>query len=247
MLKLMKYEFKKQAWSKAIILCLAAILQVIFLIGIFTSNENIQGFGFGFLMALAFGGIAYVGFECVDTFSKDLKTKCSYMLFLTPHTSYSIIGAKIVTSAIQVLVTGFAFLGLFILNGLIMLTKYGSWRRTVELVKEFFAQLFNVYVDIKFIILMVLMLLIGWLFLIVFAFFAITLSTTFLASKKFKGFVSFVIFIVIAWIASFIQDKLFGNMYFTDLFMWCNILYLVVITVIAYIGTAFMLEKKVSL
>lgn len=247
MLKFMKYEFRKQAWSKGIILFLAAILEIVFLIGIFLDKEDYQGIGLGFLMTLSFAAIVYVGFECVDTFSKDLKTKCSYMLFLTPHTSYSILGAKIITSAIQIIVTGFAFLGLFILDGFIMISRYGKWKDIVEFVRQLIDQLLHIKVDIQGVVIMILMLLVGWLFFIVLSFFAITLSTTFLANKKFKGFVSFLIFVVISWVISYIQNKLFGKVDFSQTLMWYSIAYLVVITVITYIGTAFMLEKKVSL
>lgn len=247
MLKFMKYEFKKQAWSKGIILLLAAFLEIVFLIGIALDNENFQGFGMGFLGTLSFCAIIYVGFECIDTFSKDLKTKRSYMLFLTPHTSYTILGAKIITSAIQILVTGFAFLGIFLLDGFILMTRYGTWKDIVKFVKEMINQILNIQVDVQIVAIVVLMLLVGWLFFIVFAFFAITLSTTFLAKKKFKGFVSVLLFFVITWIISFIQDKLFGNIGFSEILMWYNILYLLVFTIIAYIGTAFLLEKKVSL
>ena len=113
MLKLMKYEFKKQNTSKWIILGVGVLLEIIFLLGVVLSKENMMGFGLGFLMVLSFIAVFYVSIESIITFSNDLNRKQSYMLYMTPHSSFTILGAKLLTAFVTVCVTGFAFFGIF--------------------------------------------------------------------------------------------------------------------------------------
>lgn len=168
------------------------------------------------------------------------------MLFLTPNTSYSIIGAKIIAGGIQVIVTGFAFLGLFVMDGAILVGKYGKWEDLLTIVKKLFHEILKIEIDMKYIVIALLAVLISWLSFIIAAFFSITLSATFLANKKFKGFVSIIIFVFISWAINYIDHLLFGNQMYTETGIWYKLIYTFVVTVIGYVGTAWMLEKKVS-
>ena len=47
MLKLMKYEFRKQAFSKMVILLLVGLIQLFFFFGIVTDNNNVIGTSMG--------------------------------------------------------------------------------------------------------------------------------------------------------------------------------------------------------
>lgn len=246
MLKLMKYEFKKQAFSKYIILALVGLIEIGYLVGLYWDKQGVLGTSIMLMSILAFGSMFYLAFECIDTFSKDLKQKCSYMLFLTPRTAYSIVGAKLIAAGIQAVIAAFAFFGVFVLNGTLALLKYESLNKIKEYVLILFKEIMQLEVDIPFLTAIVGMLLGSWLLTITTAFFAITLSTTFLANKKFKGIVSFVLFILINIAFSYITnigdiasiDTIKGSLF--------NTLFSLVFTVITYFGTAWMLEKKVS-
>ena len=124
MLKLMKYEFKKQNTSKWIILGVGVLLEIIFLLGVVLSKENMMGFGLGFLMVLSFIAVFYVSIESIITFSNDLNRKQSYILYMTPHSSFTILGAKLLTAFVTVFVTGFAFFGIFLADGAIVVAKF---------------------------------------------------------------------------------------------------------------------------
>ena len=95
MLKLMKYEFRKTAFSKLILLSITLLSEIVYLLGIFLKKDMFLSSGIMFLVLCATMGILYIGLESVTVLHRDLNTKQSYMLFLTPKSSYQILGAKI--------------------------------------------------------------------------------------------------------------------------------------------------------
>jgi len=252
MFKLMKYEFRKQAFSKLVIVSIIAFLEVMFVIGVLLENENTMGTSMVFLGLLTFGALFFLAFESIITYSNDLKQKCSYMLFLTPNSSYSIVGAKVVSAAIQILLSGVAFVAIYALNGAILVAKFASIAEVKELILEFFKAIIKIDVDVSSVLLVVAVILLFWINTITVAFFSITLSTTFLADKKFKGVVSFILFFFINYVYGKITDLALNDrvnlMSNTDIniYLFLNILFVLCFTIITYVGTAWMLEKKVS-
>jgi ABC-2 type transport system permease protein len=250
MLKLMKYEFKKQAFSKLVILCLVAIIEVVFLLGVFLDKEGWTAASMGVLWIVTLGAMTFLAFEAIITFSNDLKTKCSYMLFLTPTTTYSIVGAKVLAAAIQGIVAACIFAGIFILDGGILVARYDFIAEIKQLIVEFSRQFLKLDIDMVAIFSFVATTLTSWLSTITIAFFSITLSTTFLANNKLKGLISFVIFIAINIFIYYIMDLVLGyqidNLADMTKYNLIASLFSLVFTVITYFGTAWMLDKKVS-
>lgn len=91
MLKLMKYEFRKTAFSKLILLSITLLSEIVYLLGIFLKKDGFLSSGIMFLVLCATMGILYIGLESVTVLHRDLNTKQSYMLFLTPKSSYQIL------------------------------------------------------------------------------------------------------------------------------------------------------------
>lgn len=83
MLKLMKYELRKTAFSKLVLLVITAVAEIAFLIGVFWKKDNILAMGIIFLVMCTIFGVIYIGIESVNVLHRDLNTKQSYMLFLT--------------------------------------------------------------------------------------------------------------------------------------------------------------------
>jgi len=248
MLKLMKYEFKKQAMTKYVMLILMAIIEVIFLIGLIVkNNENLIAVPMVIMIMITIVAIFFVSVESIFTFSNDLKTKASYMLFMTPHSSYTIIGAKLLVSFITLFLTGMVLLlintGNFVLLGARM-EGFAQVRDVIAmLLKEIWRIEINFYDVFKFI----LLLLIGFAIFITTAFVSITISSTVLANKRFKGLVSFAVFIalnlVFTWISNnILATDIWSNSYFL-ISMGINLIFLIA----TYLGTAWLLEKKISL
>ncbi len=250
MFKLIKYEFRKQAFSKLVILALVGLLQLVFFYGVIASNEDVIAMTMSLLALFSMGALFFLAFESILTYSNDLKQKSSYMLFLTPNTSYSIVGAKVLTAGIQIILAGIAFFAVFVLDGGILIAKYDVLAQVKKLLIQFMDQFFQLHIDISDTISVLTVIIMNWINTITLAFFSITLSTTFLADKKYKGVVSFLIFIALNIVISKITNLIVGdsgitfNSISTTLFTASAIT--LFFTVLTYIGTAWMLEKKVS-
>lgn len=247
MVKLIKYEFRKQVFSKIVMLVLVGLLELLFLFGIITDNEGRLGFSMGLLAMLSMGCLFFVAFESILTYSNDLKTKCSYMLFLTPNSSYKIVGAKAITAAVQIILVGAAFIVIALIDGGILLAKYQDIEYAWEMFKLLLNDVLSISVDMKIVILYISTLIISWVCTICVAFFSITLSTTFLANKKWKGIVSFIIFLGLNWLFNKIISVTLGSTfdYSTGHYI-LNLLYQLLFAIATFVGTGFMLEKKVS-
>lgn len=250
MLKLMKYEFKKQGFSKIVILCLVAIIEAVFLLGVVLDKEGWIAASMGILWVVTLGAMTFLAFEAIITYSNDLKTKSSYMLFLTPTTTYSIVGAKVIAAAIQGIVAACIFAAIFILDGGILVAKYDFIAEMKQLIMEFSRQFLKLDIDTVTMFSVVTAILTSWLSTITTAFFSITLSTTFLANNKLKGLISFIIFIAINILMYYIMDLVLGyqieNLAEMTRYNLLASLFGLVFTVITYFGTAWMLDKKVS-
>jgi ABC-2 type transport system permease protein len=250
MLKLMKYEFRKQAFSKLVILSLVGLLELVFFFGVITSKENFIATSMSLLAVFTFGALFYLAFESIITYSNDLKQKCSYMLFLTPNTSYSIVGAKVLSAGIQIILAGLAFFVVFAIDGAVLIAKYDALAEVKELVLNALDEFFKLKIEFSDVASVSAALIAQWISTITLAFFSITLSTTFLANKKFKGIVSFALFIGLNILYSYIVDLTLGDVtnYTTRLTVYFALqtLYMVIFTIVTYVGTAWMLDKKVS-
>lgn len=250
MLKLMKYEFRKQAFSKLVILILVGLIELLFIFGIITGRENILATSMGLLGFFTFGAMFFLAFESIITYSNDLKQKCSYMLFLTPNTSYSIVGAKVISAGLQIILSGIAFFAVFAIDGAVLLAKYSSLEQIKKYALELINQTFKLDIQFSDVASLTAFLLLSWISVITVAFFSITLSTTFLANKKYKGILSFVIFIALNYLYDKICNLILGNstLYLSRLtyYFSLNSILMAFFIVLTYVGTAWMLEKKVS-
>jgi hypothetical protein len=249
MLKLMKYELRKQAFSKLIILAIALLGEIMFFTGFIMDKSETIGLALGLLSLFTVGALFFIAFESIMTFQSDLKQKHSYMLFLTPNTTYSIIGAKVISSALQIMLSGLAFALLFIMDGAVLLAKYSSLNEINRALKEFVNLQFNINLDYKYLVLVILVILVTWITIITLSYLSITLSATFLADKRGKSFISFVIFFIMIISIGKLEDFLLfalGINAINDTSLIVGILFHVVVTIIAYITTAWMLDKKVS-
>ncbi len=246
----MKYEFKKQGFSKLVIISLVAIIQVVFLLGVILDKQNWIGKSAAVLGMFTAGAIIFLGFEAILTFSNDLKTKCSYMLFLTPTTTYSIVGAKVLAAAIQGVVAACIFTVIFMIDGGIVVAKYESIAELKQMIVSFFTEFLKLDIDMVTVFSVIASILTSWLSTITIAFFSITLSTTFLANHKLKGLISFAIFVGINFIIYNLMDLVLGsqidNLADMTRYNLLASLFGLVFIVITYMGTAWMLDKKVS-
>lgn len=246
MLKLMKYEFRKTLISKMILLAITAVMEIVFLIGVFGELETPLAIGIMGLMLCGIFGIIYIGIESVTVFHKDLNTKQSYMLFLTPNNSYKILGAKILENGLSLVITGAFYVGLAAIDISTAILYIGGLEEFIEMLKVMSLS-FQVNIDITAgaIIVLFFTALASWIMTIVTADFAVVLSATVFAGKRFSGIVSFVIFLGVNAVGSKIMEILPAlNSEYTQFAL--NISVLFAIAAILYVIAAWIMDKKLS-
>ncbi|MCD8104853.1 MAG: hypothetical protein LUF35_07620 [Lachnospiraceae bacterium] len=235
MLKLMKYEFRKTMFSKMILLVITAILELLFLAGIFLNWDNGLAWGIIGLTLCAIVGIFYIGLESLMVFHRDLNTKQSYMLFLTPYDSYQILGAKVLENGLSLLLSGCFFAALAAIDFSVTVVYLGGFKELVSVVSQLLKQ---ISVEIHFTtaesLIEVFAVLSVWLMTIVTGFLAIVLCATVLAGKRFSGFVSFLIFLLIFWGSSFLTNRI-PNGLGTTMYYLVNILAALALTAVMYL------------
>lgn len=250
--KLMKYEFRKQLMSKIVVLVVVALLEVLFLLGLLLEKGDWLGMASGLLITAGVIGLFYFSFESIITFSNDLRTKQSYMLFLTPRNMFQVVGAKIAVTVIQILGAGLVFAVIAIGDVALVCSKNGKMQEFLDAVKAFVRMLTGVEVRLSEIIYVILMILVTWLVFITMAMFAITLSTTLFANKKYKGFISVTIYFVLEWIVGKIARMMLPTAFLSGRYLvvnteaWAYIAVYTVVLILDFVGTALLLEKKVN-
>jgi hypothetical protein len=192
--------------------------------------------------------LAVLGFECVTTFHNDLKTKQSYMLFLIPKSVYTVIGAKIIAAALQILIAGAVFIILIATDVTLVMAKYGQLQDLVNILKEVLSIFTDMSADFASILIMFAVFgVISWFAFICVALLSITFTYTLLENVKLKGLISVVVFVVINIAFSRVTSLLMPA------FMDMTTEALVILSVVsfaeaiaAYFLSAWMLDKKIS-
>ena len=242
----MKYEFRKQLLSKIIILVTLAILECSFLYGMFTENEDAIATSVAIFTAFAFIATLFVSFECVFTYSNDLKTKQSYMLFLTPNSTYKIVGAKILMAILQIALTGAVLVAVVILNVIFVAIRFDEVGTMFDFIRALVENVLGANLDLTYIIATLVYMLLNWISVVILAMLAITLSATFLANSKLKGFVSLGIFFLLNYFLNKCYELLLPEFIFEkDAFIVVDLAILAVVG-LTYFATSWMLDKKVS-
>lgn len=96
--KLMKYEWKKQRTSRMIVMVALAVCVLAFLGGMLVEKDALMGVSVTLLFVGAFFVVFYMGIESILILNRDLKTKQSYMIWMTPKSVWEILGAKFVVA-----------------------------------------------------------------------------------------------------------------------------------------------------
>lgn len=250
--KLIKYEFRKQLFSKLVIGAMLLGAEVVFLAGLLFNKGSWGALGLGGIGVLGFGAMFYLSFEILTTYSKDLKTKQSYMLFLVPRNMFQVVGAKMITAVIQIFVGGVLFAGIFIGDVYLLSCAVGKVDEFIGIIKDFIEIFTGAEVRLEELVYLAVMVLVAWLEFTLMAMLAITLSTTLFANKKYKGVVSFLIYLGLEWILGKVAGLvvktgfLEGEYLLVNTEAWAFIGVYMVAIIAAFFGTSLLLDKKVS-
>ena len=253
MRNLIKYEFRKSWMVKAIILTITAIFEVMFLTGVVAGNDNVAFSGALFLVFTTICSIFIIGVLSVFVLHKDLNTKQSYMLFMTPNSTYKILGAKIIENFGSIILAGVMFFVLAVVDISIWSAKSEGVKGTIDFVGDIIglATKDGIQLDILHIAITTADSLVSWVFVVMVGFFAVVLSACFFNGRKFNGLLSFVIFLVVTIVINKIFDTssvmIFGaNAMYAIEARICSIVYYLVLTTVLYIVTAGIMDRKLS-
>ena len=101
--KLMKYEWKKQRTSRMIVMVALAVCVLTFFGGMLAEKDALMGISATLLLVGSFFVVFYMGIESILILNRDLKTKQSYMNWMTPKSVWEILGAKFVVAIAQII------------------------------------------------------------------------------------------------------------------------------------------------
>ena len=203
MLKLIKYELRKTWFTKVILLVIAALAEIAFLVGLYGNRENTLVVSIVLLTILAVGGVMVIGLESVITLHRDMNTKQSYMLFMTPNSCYRILGAKLIECGISILLAGafFFLLGFLDVSLIMKLFNESIWEMLADMLRAVNERL---TINPANVLAVLFWLLSSWLCTVVMACLADVLATSLLYGKKWNWLVSFALFIAlnigVSWI-----------------------------------------------
>ena len=103
MVKLLKYEMKKQQTSRMVIGSILLVCVLGFALGMLLGREKLA-VSLAVMMLATFFVVFYVGIESILVLNRDLKTKQSYMLWMIPKSIWEILGSKFLAAILQMLI-----------------------------------------------------------------------------------------------------------------------------------------------
>lgn len=242
MLKLMKYELRRQLSSKIIILASLFVLATGFLIFYLLGNEAGASVMVGFLGVETMVVVFYAPMECLMTFDKDLNTKQGYLLFLIPEKSTVILRAKLLASFVQtIMLCGIFFTVVPWLERL----ADAKFETNMGVIKEIGVALEET-MEVKAAGVIAILLL-EWLFLVSLGFFISALPVQLgKLGKVVKVAGYFVGFAVVLFIMTVVERILWGMTYSPAAINVFELIYTIGVSIALFFGTAKLLEEKVS-
>lgn len=205
--KLLKYEFRKTRNLKLVIIVLACLFEAVLLVGM-RPGSLIRGdrtvvIGTMGLFFTAGIGMAIIAIYSTVILYRDLNTRQSYMLFLTPHSSWEILGAKFIENLVSFFVMGLFFLLLALLD-MRMVMKYIPDLSFSELINSIDPDSLQ-FSDIAGALLYGVLEMLAW---VLAAFNAVIIQAALFNGKKYGGWLAFLLFIVIAYLQVWMSAEL---------------------------------------
>lgn len=261
MLKLMKYEFRKLRTTLLCLLGALVALEVLFVVGINADKGNLVGISLALLSLLAFLVYAYIILAGMASYSRELKEKSGYLIFMAPVSPLGVVLSKLLFTALAALAATALF-------GLAAYLDYAHLMRRLNVDETLVDQINyflrmatgNAGLSVRGIGSMALFttatILIEVLLTMCTAYLAITLSATLLQNKKgfLRGLISLALFLALTWGCNWLAQKLLYDRVEIDATLsqltatlgWSFLLNAVLCALFAGVS-AWLLDRKVNL
>lgn len=276
MLKLLKYEFRKGLTGLLVLLGVTAALEGYFLYGLYSwADEGMHVIiAIPLLCIMTLAVYVFVLVSGVTSYSGELKSRSSYLIFMTPHSTRKIIASKFFYTLVLSGAMAALYIGLGALDVRLLLGKLGEWQEFIELFQEAMRELGVNLQQIGFAVIFTAMyMVLSMLSFFAVAYLAVTISHTLFRDQKFRWLAAIVFFVGINYAVSFI-GSLFPAVYtgmklmeapgvgniaaaygintaplFSELLLLMvpQMVISAAMVLLSLFGCAWMLEKKVSL
>ncbi len=261
MLKMMKYDLRKFSTPLAFLVVTIVLIEFLLVASALSGKQLIVALSAMLMFLWAGLAFTFVFIFGLYSYSNDLSHKSGYLVFMAPISYYKIIGSKILSTLLLGAIL-FCILAVFGVSDWLLVNYKFGYERTISDLADIFKMFFGL--DLTETILNIASLIITAVVEIFsfysLAYFAISLSSTVLQNKKSKGVLSFILFIILMVATSYITVKIADMDALTITlsqdapywqsallqYLWANI-FGVVVAVLAYIGSAELLKRKIAL
>ena len=125
-MKLLKYEIRKGLTLKLVLLGLFMLLEGFFAYSCITNQSGNTVLSASLLAITGLCGIVILGVQSMLILHRDMNTRQAYMLFMTPRSCYSILGAKLIESVLSIIVAAALCVGAAVLDYHLIVQHFGN-------------------------------------------------------------------------------------------------------------------------
>ena len=205
MLKLMKYEFRKLRTALLAMLGLLIVLEIGFLIGVNGEKPDWTAVCLGAISILVFVMYAYILLAGMASYSRELKEKSGYLIFMTPVKPIGIVLSKLLFTAVAAIAATCVFGATAYFDYRMLFDRLDIDPKMLEQINMVLRFGLNANASVQQILLRAAYftgtVLIEVLLTMCTAYLAITLSATLLQNKKgfLRALISLVLFAALSW------------------------------------------------
>ncbi|MBQ8639680.1 MAG: hypothetical protein IJ468_10980 [Lachnospiraceae bacterium] len=256
MLKLSKYEFRKNRNALLLLIAGLIFLQILYLLALNTKDDDYIFSAAGTLFLYALICYFSIFIFAVTNYYREINSRTSYLIFMTPVSPLRIVLSKMLT----VLFLGIILAALLGVLGVwdihLLASNYEEYTGMLDMINELLLE-FGIKTDEIFssILFTLLTFLLSFYSTIAVIYLCITLTATLLQNSRFKVIVSIVFFLLASEGRSKLEE-LIGNHYvirygerFLDLLFqaWPYTLLNLGVLLLSVTATTWLLKKKLSL
>lgn len=258
MLKLSKYELRKNRSALLIILAGLAALELCFLFCVWRDAEDYVFMWSGFLVLYAVICYFSVFLFAITNYYREINSKTSYLVFMTPVSSLWVILSKMLTVLMLGVILAGALGALAFLDLSLLLDYYQEYESLGEVINEALARFgINTSEIAAQLLFGIITFLLSVFSIVALLYLCITLAATLLQNSRLKLVVTIAFFIAGFWLRGKLQE-LVGELYpvvytestgFTQLLYqsWPYALLNLAVLALCMALTTWLLDKKLSL
>lgn len=247
MIELIKHELKRQKRALLLIGGTPLLAQILLFAGLLFDDTNMAAAGLMTALVLGIFAILYMGFESIVMFHRDLKRKRGLVLFLNSNSAYKVLGTKLLCNGGMLFLTGILFAVLLMLDGVAIAIRYEGFDELIQMVVNQMTSIVGIKEDIhySFILLGVMVMLIDWIAVVAEGHFVATLCVTLWPNHKYNRLISVAAFILLE-VFTDRMFRLFDVSTGVISAMYTSIVYYLVVAVLCYGISSWILEKSAS-